>query len=198
MDNARLLKAINFAAIKHKDQRRKDASKSPYINHPIDVANLLAYVGADADVIMAGVLHDTVEDTDTSFDELVKEFGPRVADMVQEVTDDKSLSKVERKQLQIDHAETISSGAKMIKLADKISNLRDLHDNPPASWSAEEVYGYAVWCYAVFLNLKGTNVILEEILLNIFKRFGLPDLHPDVLNQLVIYYYRLITKLDNL
>lgn len=119
--------------MKHKDQRRKDASKSPYINHPLQVVDLLTQAGVtDVKVLIAGVLHDTVEDTGTSYEEIQARFGKDVSSMVAEVSDDKSLSKVRRKQLQIEHVLHASEGAKLIKLADKYSNLSDLMSNPPA------------------------------------------------------------------
>jgi guanosine-3',5'-bis(diphosphate) 3'-pyrophosphohydrolase len=122
-----ILSAAAFAAAKHRNQRRKDAEASPYINHPIALAELLAFVGIeDLEVLQAALLHDTVEDTDTSFQELEERFGKAVADIVQEVTDDKALPKGERKRLQVEHAAQLSREAKLVKLADKICNLRDI------------------------------------------------------------------------
>ena len=129
--------ALAFAADKHKNQRRKDADASPYINHPIALANLLLNEAGveDQRVLIAAILHDTIEDTDTTEQELVKHFGKDVADIVLEVTDDKALPKAERKRLQIEHAAHISRRAKLVKLADKICNLRDITASPPAGWS---------------------------------------------------------------
>src|ERR1700676_2013091 len=122
-----LLEAVAFAAEKHRDQRRKDAEASPYINHPIALANLLQQQGVDDIVVLcAALLHDTIEDTETTAPELRREFGPEVTAVVLEVTDDKSLLKAERKRLQIEHAGTLSLRAKLVKLADKICNLRDM------------------------------------------------------------------------
>lgn len=159
-----LLSAIAFAACKHRDQRRKDAAASPYINHPIALANVLANEGGidDEDVLIAAILHDTVEDTDTSEEELVREFGADIAGIVMEVTDDKSLPKAERKRLQIAHAPTISRQAKLVKLADKICNLRDIATSPPADWSLERKRQYFDWAKAVVDGLRGTHPILEE------------------------------------
>lgn len=125
-----LLKALSFAARKHKDQRRKDVDASPYINHPISLANILCNEGdvIDAEVIAAALLHDTVEDTDTIPQELEQEFGAAVRDIVMAVTDDKLLPPHVRKELQISHAHRISPQAKLVKLADKISNVRDMID----------------------------------------------------------------------
>lgn len=129
----KILAAIAFAADKHRNQRRKDAAASPYINHPIALANVLVNEAGidDERVLIAAILHDTVEDTETTAQELVRHFGQEIADIVLEVTDDKSLLKAERKQQQIDHAPTISRRAKLVKLADKICNLRDLANSPP-------------------------------------------------------------------
>src|SRR6266568_91129 len=127
-DISAILKALSFSAKKHRNQRRKGAEGSPYINHPIDVAETLWKVGGvrDISVIVAAILHDTVEDTETTLAEIEEHFGPVVCSLVQEVTDDKSLPKPERKRLQIEHAPHLSTGAKQIKLADKISNIHDV------------------------------------------------------------------------
>src|SRR5713101_8757667 len=123
-----LLKALAFAAHKHRDQRRKDAQASPYINHPIALADVLVNEGGvtDVEVLCAALLHDTVEDTATTHEELANAFGSRIARIVAEVTDDKTLPKAERKRLQIEHAPSISREAKLVKLADKLCNLRDV------------------------------------------------------------------------
>src|SRR4029079_7419968 len=133
---ALLLKALAFAAHKHRDQRRKDAEASPYINHPIALADVLVNEGAvtDYEVLGAALLHDTVEDTATTHQELVDAFGSRIARIVAEVTDDTDLPKQERKRLQIERARHLSEGAKLVKLADKICNLRDVVERPPAKW----------------------------------------------------------------
>jgi GTP diphosphokinase / guanosine-3',5'-bis(diphosphate) 3'-diphosphatase len=135
----RLIAAIAFAAEKHRDQKRKDAEVSPYVNHSIALANVLAHeAGVDDErVLIAAILHDSVEDTETTAQELVKRFGQEVADVVLEVKDDKSLAKVGRKRLQVTHARSFSRRVKRVKLADKICNVRDIADCPPASWSIE-------------------------------------------------------------
>lgn len=167
-----LIKAITFAADKHKDQRRKGADASPYINHPIALAHVLAFEGGvlDATVLCAAILHDTVEDTSTTFDELTHIFGPTVAGIVREVTDDKSLDKEERKQLQIEHAPHLSHGAKLVKLADKICNLRDILASPPESWSPERKEKYFDWASSVVTGLRGTNATLEATFDSIARR----------------------------
>lgn len=158
-----LLHALSFAAARHRDQRRKDAAASPYINHPIGVATVLWHEGAVRDpvALVAAILHDTVEDTGTTRAELEAAFGPAVAATVLEVTDDKSLPKDRRKQLQIEHAPHLSSAAKLVKLADKLCNLRDIIDHPPAAWPAERCAAYVVWTAAVVAGLRGINAPLE-------------------------------------
>ncbi|MFL7870366.1 MAG: HD domain-containing protein, partial [Anaerolineales bacterium] len=138
-NTGQLFEAIRFAADKHRDQRRRDGAKSPYINHPIEVVQLLWKVGEvrDMNVLLAAILHDTVEDTDTRPEEISDRFGDEVRSLVLEVTDDKSLPKARRKRLQIEHAPHISFGAKLIKLADKSCNVRNLISMPPEDWSLE-------------------------------------------------------------
>ena len=158
-----ILAALQFAAHKHRDQRRKDLEASPYINHPIALARILAVEGGvqDALVLRAAVLHDTIEDTQTSYEELAARFGSEVADVVREVTDDKSLPKAERKQLQIVHAAGLSRAAKLVKLADKIANLRDVAEHPPAQWPLERRREYFEWAKQVVDGLRGTHPRLE-------------------------------------
>jgi (p)ppGpp synthase/HD superfamily hydrolase len=158
-----ILKALRFAAIKHRDQRRKDAEVSPYINHPIEVAELLARVGGATDLVIlqGAILHDTIEDTETTPEELEAEFGPEVRRVVEEVTDDKRLPKSERKRLQIEHAPHLSERAKQIKIADKISNVRAVTETPPADWPLERRREYIDWTEKVMVGLRGCNQSLE-------------------------------------
>lgn len=161
----RLLSAVAFAAHKHRDQRRKDHVASPYINHPIVLANLLANEACieDERVLIAAILHDTIEDTETTEQELIREFGQEIATIVMEVSDDPSLAKTERKQRQIDHAGSISRRAKLVKLADKICNLRDIASSPPADWSLERKQAYFDWAKSVVDGLRGVHPALEHI-----------------------------------
>jgi len=160
---ALLLKALAFAAHKHRDQRRKDPEASPYINHPIALADVLVNEGGvtDVEVLAAALLHDTVEDTATTHQELADAFGSRVARIVAEVTDDKSLPRAERKRAQIEHAGALSPEAKLVKLADKICNLRDVAERPPASWSLERRREYFDWAKQVVDRLRGAQARLE-------------------------------------
>lgn len=167
-----LLHAASFAAYRHRDQRRKGSDAQPYINHPLDVANMLCDVGGieDPDVLAAAILHDTVEDTVTTSDEIRKLFGDRIASLVREVTDDKSLPKAERKKLQVEHASQLSPGAKAIKLADKISNVTDITSFPPVDWSLDRRREYLEWAEAVVAGLRGVNEPLERHFDDVMRR----------------------------
>ena len=159
-----LLRALAFAAEKHRDQRRKGAGASPYINHPIAVASVLAEAGeTDEATLIAAVLHDTVEDTATTPAELEERFGTVVAGLVGEVTDDKSLPSAERKRRQIEHAAHASPRAKRIKLADKICNIRDVMSDPPANWSLARRREYLDWAERVVAGCRGFNGALESM-----------------------------------
>jgi len=169
--SAALIRAANFAAIKHKKQIRKDSDRTPYINHPLGVALILSEEGKVEDLVtlQAALLHDTVEDTATTLEELEREFGVDVKNVVNEVTDNKSLSKDERKKAQVDHTPHISQRAKLVKMADKLYNLRDLVRDAPASWDIERVQGYFVWGKKVLEGTKGTNPLLEKALDVVFN-----------------------------
>jgi len=157
-----VLRAAAFAAEKHRNQRRKDQEASPYINHPIQVAHILVQADVeDPEVLAAALLHDSIEDTNTSFEELEIVFGYEIANIVAECTDDKNLSKLERKQAQIDHAAKISRQAKLVKLADKIANVNDMNDAPPAGWSLERKREYFDWAKQVVDRMRGTHARLE-------------------------------------
>lgn len=162
-DLALILRALSFAADRHRDQRRKDDRRSPYINHPIDLARVLCEEGGISDplTLCAALLHDTVEDTDTRPEELERLFGPTVRRIVMEVTDDKRLPKAERKRLQIKHAAGISGQAKLVKLADKICNLRDADRSPPVGWDLERRQGYFDWARQVVDQIRGVHPGLE-------------------------------------
>jgi guanosine-3',5'-bis(diphosphate) 3'-pyrophosphohydrolase len=160
---ALLIGALSFAADKHRNQRRKDKEASPYINHPIALASILSVEGGvdEGVVLCAAVLHDTIEDTETRYEELAGQFGREIADVVLEVTDDKALPKAERKQLQIEHAPRLSRAAKLVKLADKIANVRDVADHPPSEWPIERRREYFDWAKRVVDGLRGTHGRLE-------------------------------------
>lgn len=159
------LAALSFAAYKHRNQRRKDSAETPYINHPIAVANILLNEAGitDETVLISAILHDTVEDTDTSFEEIEQQFGDQVRAVVAEVTDDKSLPKAQRKQKQIEHAGGLSDRAKLLKLADKTANLRDMVNATPEDWSTERIDEYLEWGKTVVNQLRGHHTKLESL-----------------------------------
>lgn len=160
-----ILRAAAFAAEKHRNQRRKDADASPYINHPLGLARVLAEEGGitDAATLCAALLHDTIEDTDTTSAELEREFGAEITGLVLEVTDDKSLPKAERKRAQVEHAAHASDKAKRVKLADKICNLRDVANSAPTDWPLQRRQEYFDWAKSVIDNLRGVDVRLEAV-----------------------------------
>jgi (p)ppGpp synthase/HD superfamily hydrolase len=158
-----LTRAFVFAADKHAHQRRKGEAAEPYVNHLAEVAHLLAVAveGRDANLIAAGLLHDTLEDTDTTWAELAAAFNEDIAELVGAVTDDRTLPKLERKRLQVERAAHKSDRAKMLKLADKTSNLRGIVASPPAGWSIERRLDYLAWGRAVAEGLRGVHAGLE-------------------------------------
>jgi len=165
MSYALLLQAAAFAADRHTGQHRKDAERSPYINHPLQVAAVLAVEAGieETSTLVAALLHDTVEDTDTTLAELEAAFGPEVAGIVAEVTDDKSLPQQERKELQVQHAPHISRQAKLVKMADKICNVRDIGGRPPADWLQARRVEYLDWTERVVAGCRGVNQRLERL-----------------------------------
>ena len=162
---AALIDAMAFAAHKHRNQRRKDADATPYINHPLSLARVLAIEAGITDLptLIAAVLHDTIEDTETTHDEIARRFGRTVADIVAEVTDDKHLPKAMRKTLQVEHANDLTSRAKRVKLADKTCNLRDVARNPPAGWPLSRRAEYFDWAKRVVDNMRGVDGTLEAL-----------------------------------
>ena len=160
----KFIQAIHFAAKKHRKHKRKGADNEPYINHPLEVLNLLVNVGrvSDTKTLIAALLHDTVEDTDTTKEEIAENFGREVSEIVMELTDDKSLPKAVRKEKQVEHAPHLSFAAKQIKICDKISNIRDVTENPPDGWSDERRLEYINWGEQVVAGLRGTSRDLEK------------------------------------
>ena len=158
-----VLKATQFAALKHREQKRKDG-KTPYIIHPISVAMILAEIGGvdDPEILSAALLHDTIEDTDTSAQELDKEFGPRIRIIVEELTDNNQLTISQRRQLQIDNAPHLSKDATLVKIADKTSNVSDVIKNPPPEWNQKRCTEYVDRTEAVINNCQKVNQDLEN------------------------------------
>ena len=163
-DLALVLRAASFSADRHRHQKRKGYDPPPYINHPLEVASILANVGGISDVttLVAALLHDTVEDTSASADDLESNFGRDVRLLVDELTDDKDLEKPERKRLQIEHTPALSTAAKQIKLGDKICNMRDVVADPPSDWSLQRRREYLDWAELVVAGCRGANGALER------------------------------------
>jgi len=167
-----LLKALAFAAHKHRDQRRRNAKASPYINHPIALADALVNEGGvtEVEVLCAALLHDTIEDTRTTPEELEQAFGPRIASIVLEVTDNKMLKRLTRKRMQVEHAARASRQAQLVKLADKICNLRDVASHPPAGWDLKRRREYFDWAREVIDRQRGAHPALEAAFEAAFAR----------------------------
>jgi guanosine-3',5'-bis(diphosphate) 3'-pyrophosphohydrolase len=163
IDVVQVARALDYAAKKHVGQRRKGVAQEPYINHLAEVAYLLAEAtgGNDTNLVIAGLLHDCIEDQGVKYEELVELFGADVADLVQDVTDDKMLPKAERKRLQVEHAPHKPARARMLKIADKTSNLRALIVSPPSGWDETRKRDYFAWAHAVVAGCRGVNEFLE-------------------------------------
>ena len=166
MNISLLTSAASFAAIAHSADRRKNVQQSPYIEHPLRVGDRISSLGriTDCEVIAASYLHDVVEDTDITDEDIRAKFGDNVANIVKEVTDDRTLSKLDRKKNQVKNAPGKSYQAKLVKLADKLDNLSDLINEVPQGWTEQSRYGYFIWCYFVIAGLRGTNEYLEKAL----------------------------------
>ena len=166
MSNAvvQIMRALDYAARKHAVQRRKGAAQEPYINHLAEVAYLLAEAtgGSDTNLIIAGLLHDCIEDQGVTHADLAAHFGADVADLVRDVTDDKTLPKTERKRLQVEDTPHKSDRVKMLKIADKTANLRSLAVSPPSGWDRQRIRDYYAWATAVVAGCRGVNALLEE------------------------------------
>ena len=162
-DLSLIIKALAYAAEKHKHQRQDDEAAQPYINHPIALVSLLSEVGiTDCKVVCAALLHDTLEDTNATYAELRTHFGLKISDIVLELSDDKSLAEAERRRWQVAHATIASKRAKLIKLADKTCNLRDMINAPPVGWSPDRQREYFDWAKEVIDALRGVNKKLEK------------------------------------
>ena len=164
------IKALKFAAEKHTLQRRKGYDKIPYINHPVKVVHLLHVIASetDAELLAAAVLHDVLEDTSTSEQEMREAFGDRITNIVLEVTDDMTMSYEDRKRSQVKRAPTLSADAKKIKIADKISNIRDILDFP-LTWSNRRKRQYFEWSGKVVQGCRNVNPILDKAFDEILK-----------------------------
>lgn len=169
----RLVAALGYAARQHRDQRRKGAEAAPYINHPIALLNILNVEAGidDLDVLTAAVLHDVIEDCSGEQQQFIHQrraeigaqFGAQVLELVEAVTDDKALPKQARKQAQIEHAAHLPHQARLVKLADKTANVRDIADSPPQDWEPERIAAYFDWAGAVVAPMRGTDATLEAL-----------------------------------
>lgn len=187
----KVVNACYFASLKHTFQRRKNTTKDPYINHPIEVMHVLTECGiTDVDTLCGAVLHDTIEDTETSNDEILFKFGKDVLLIVEECSDNKALDKVLRKKLQIEHAEHISDKAKLVKLADKYSNVHGLLNDPPAKWSKKEIIGYVRWAFVCCSHMYGVNESLDTMLKRLFELHNVINVTDAELEE----YYDLICE----
>lgn len=165
----KITKALLYASKKHKKQKRKDIEKTPYVNHLIDVMNILIkHKVKSKKVLASAILHDIIEDTDVHYEEIENKFSKKIANIVLECSDDKNLPKPERKIKQIESADKKSKSAKLVKIADKISNIKRLRDEPPSSWSKERMVGYLVWCKKVVEKLN-TKKSLHKTFTKIYK-----------------------------
>jgi (p)ppGpp synthase/HD superfamily hydrolase len=159
-----VLRAADAAARWHVHQRRKGSAQEPYINHLLEVASLVteATGATEPNVVVAALLHDAIEDQGITADTIARDFGQHVADIVTEVTDEKSLHKAERKRLQVANALNKSREAKLIKLADKTSNVRAVANSPAPNWTVERRREYVEWATKVIAGLRGTSPWLEQ------------------------------------
>ena len=191
MEQTKLQLAIEFATTKHQGQFRKNSAAAPYITHPIEVMDILIECGiTDEDVLCAAVLHDTVEDTDATSDEIATLFGENVRSIVAECTDDKSQPKIIRKNMQIYHAfHSMTRDGKLVKLADKLSNIRSIATDPPTSWSADIQRGYIQWGLAVCMGLFGINKALDDSMKKVFNDANVYGVTDEELNT---YYDKLV------
>lgn len=170
-DMSMVVRAAYFAAEKHKDQRRRDVDATPYINHPLELASILIDEGGidDAVTICAALLHDTIEDTNTTREELATLFGKEIADIVVEVSDDKSLDPVTRKRLEQEHAPHLSHRAKLVKLADKTANIRDIATMPPVGWTLERKREYFVFARVIATGAQDASAQLFQVFMRDYE-----------------------------
>lgn len=180
--------AADFATEKHQGQFRKNSKKQPYVDHPMQVMAILDKYGVeDPEILSAAILHDVVEDTDTTIEEIERFFGKRIASIVAEVTDDKSLPKVERKKLQLSSMSEKSLAARMIKIADKYDNTRDLLTDPPKDWSDDRIRGYIKWSEEVCKNAIKPGDIPWGLKEMIERHFGM--LHTELFDDDILKRY---------
>ena len=169
---AKIVRAAYFAGEKHKDQRRSDKEETPYINHPLELASILVDEGRvdEVDVICAALLHDTIEDTNTTFEELESLFGSVVTNIVREVSNDMTLSSVDRRKKEAESIPFLSRKAKLVKLADKIANIRDISTMPPVGWNLEKKEAYFDFSLSIAERAKDASHVLYEVFVNDYHK----------------------------
>lgn len=191
-DEKLIIKAYSYAATKHSGQIRKNIFNAPYINHPIEVTQLLSDAGiVSHDILIAGLLHDTIEDTTATPEEIEKLFGKNVLKMVLECSHDTSLDKINQRRFQLKHMKNISYGSKLIKMADGYSNLYELSNYPPVNWSQEKINGYKIFLYARYQETANINSHFDKIYNDLFNKFNISVLtNKDDLELKLENYYK--------
>uniref|UniRef100_A0A8R1XYA5 Guanosine-3',5'-bis(diphosphate) 3'-pyrophosphohydrolase MESH1 n=1 Tax=Onchocerca volvulus TaxID=6282 RepID=A0A8R1XYA5_ONCVO len=171
-DISLIIKAVDLAARRHRKQRRKDATQTPYVNHPIGVAYILTNEGqiTDTATVIAAILHDTVEDTKTTDEEIRRMFGDEIADIVKECTVVKSIKREIRMKSQLEKASKLSRKAKLVQLADKLYNIRDIERCTPCGWTKQHVAEYISFAKDLLSNIRGTHDYLETALDDIINK----------------------------
>jgi GTP diphosphokinase / guanosine-3',5'-bis(diphosphate) 3'-diphosphatase len=183
-------RAIYFTSVKYSDKHRKNMQDVPHINHPIEVCNFLCNIGGITNHVMlcAAILHDILENTKTTYFELVEKFGEDVANIVLECTDNDEFNEEKRKRLQLRHAHDYSDNAKLIKLADEWSTIKTLLENPPNEWTTDRILGYVKWSCKYCMQMYGTNDNIDNALKKLFEQMHIHN----VGNEELEMYYQLL------
>ncbi|AYV84550.1 MAG: HD superfamily phosphohydrolase [Hyperionvirus sp.] len=190
-DTKHIIRAYSFAAAKHNGQVRKNIFSTPYINHPIEVTQLLSDAGIiDDDILIAGLLHDTIEDTDTTPEQIENSFGKRVLEMVLECSHNTALDKINQRKFQLNNMKNISYGSKLIKMADGYSNLSELLNYPPINWSQEKINGYKIFLYARYCETANVNSHFDKIYTDLFNKHNISVKNKNDLDDKLENYYK--------
>lgn len=169
--NSSIINACLFATIRHGNQQRKGRSCSPFIIHPLRVSRTLLDITNDPVLASAAILHDTIEDTGTTYEQLLAQFGKEIADLVAEVTDDITLPKRQSKEILLAKMPTLSYEAQLLKIADQIDNVGEVGYDPPVSWSFDTRRGYVGWCNKLVYAAKAASTTTEgQALIKLFNR----------------------------
>ncbi|EFO18322.1 hypothetical protein LOAG_10172 [Loa loa] len=167
-----IIEAVDLAARRHRQQRRKDAAQTPYVNHPIGVAYILTSEGqiTDTTTIIAAILHDIVEHTKTTDEEIRKMFGDEIADIVKECTMVRSMKREARMKSELEKASKLSHKAKLVQLADKLNNIRDIERGTPLGWTKQHVTEYIIFAKDLLSKIRGIHGPLESALDDIINK----------------------------